>query len=92
MVERNISMKTFFIKIRAYGYMTQFEVKALDSAKSLEDAIVDKLGKNDINWDVSDFYALTKKWITYEEIQDGTLDGPIQTKKVPGVELGTGTS
>ena len=92
MVERIIPMKTFSIKITAYGYITEFKVKALDDAEHLENAIVDKLGENDINWDVSEFYSLTKKWITYEEIQDGTLNGPIQTKKVLGVELGTGTS
>ena len=85
-------MKTFFIKIRAYGYMTEFEVKALDSAKSLEDAIVDKLGKNDINWEKSGFYSLTKKWLTFEEINDDKLARPIQTEKVSGVELGAGAS
>ena len=54
-------MKTFNIKIRAYGYWAEFKVKALDEAKSLENAIVDKLGKNDIVWDKSEFYSLTRK-------------------------------
>ena len=92
MIERIIPMKTFSIKITAYGYITEFKVKALDDAEHLENAIVDKLGENDIKWEYSDFYDQRKKWITFEEIHDATLDGPIQAKKVLGVELGTGTS
>ena len=86
------TMKTFNIKIRAYGYGAEFSVQALDEAKSLENAIVDKLGKDDIVWDKSEFYSLTKKWLTFEEVKDGTLTRPVQTKTVLGVELGTGTS
>ena len=63
-------MKTFNIKIRAYGYWAEFNVQALDEAKSLENAIVDKLGKNDIVWDKSEFYSLTRKWLTFEEVKD----------------------
>jgi hypothetical protein len=48
--------KPYKIKIRAYGYWTEFDVKATGEGKPLEDAIVDKLGKNDIVWDKSDFY------------------------------------
>jgi len=80
-------MKTFNIKIRAYGYWAEFNVQALDEAKSLENAIVDKLGKNDIVWDKSNFYSLTKTWLTYEEIVNDTR--PLQTKNVLGVELAT---
>ena len=81
-------MKTFNIKIRAYGYWAEFNVQALDEAKSLENAIVDKLGKNDIVWDKSDFYSLAKTWLTYEEIVNDNK--PLQTKNVLGVELATG--
>ena len=80
-------MKTFNIKIRAYGYWAEFNVQALDEAKSLENAIVDKLGKNDIVWDKSDFFSLTKTWLTYEEIVNDSR--PLQTKNVLGVELAT---
>jgi len=79
--------KPYKIKIRAYGYWTEFDVKAKDEAKSLEDAIVDKLGKNDIVWDKSDFFSLTKTWLTYEEIVNDSR--PLQTKNVLGVELAT---
>ena len=84
--------KPYKIKIRAYGYWTEFDVKATGEGKPLEDAIVDKLGKNDIVWDKSNFYSLTKKWLTFEEINDDELKRPIQTKKVLGVEVATGAS
>ena len=54
-------MKKFLIKITAYGYITEFKVMANDSSQELENAILDKLGKNDINWEKSNFYSLTKK-------------------------------
>jgi len=85
-------MTKFLIKIRAHGYIAEFNVQASDEAKSLENAILDKLGKNDIAWEKSDFYSLDKKWLTFEEVKDGTLTRPVQTKTVLGVELGTGTS
>ena len=83
-------MKKFLIKITAYGYITEFTVEADNSSQGVENAILDKLGKNDINWEKSNFYSLTKKWLTYEEVIDDTR--PIQTKKVLGVELGAGAS
>ena len=85
-------MKKFLIKITAYGYMTEFTVMAENSSQGIENAILDKLGKNDINWENSEFYSLTKQWLTFEEVKDDELTRPIQTKKVLGVELGTGAS
>ena len=85
-------MKKFLIKITAYGYITKFIVMAKDTPESIENAILDKLGKNDINWENSDFYDRRLKWLTFEEVKDDELTRPIQTKKVLGVELGTGTS
>ena len=85
-------MKKYLIKIRAYGYITEFTVMAEDGSKELENAILDKLGKNDINWEKSNFYSLTKKWLTFEEINDDKLTRPVQTEKVSGVELGAGAS
>ena len=85
-------MKKFLIKIRAYGYMTEFTVMAENSSQGIENAILDKLGKNDINWENSDFYDRRKQWLTFEEVKDDELTRPIQTKKVLGVELGTGAS
>ena len=85
-------MKNYLIKITAYGYVTKFIVKAENSSQGIEDAILDKLGKNDINWENSEFYSLTKQWLTFEEVKDDGLTRPIQTKEVLGVELGTGAS
>ena len=85
-------MKKFLIKITAYGYITEFTVMAKDIPESIENAILDKLGKNDINWENSEFYSLRKQWLTFEEVKDDELTRPIQTKKVLGVELGTGAS
>ena len=80
-------MKTFRIKVRAYGYWADFTVQASEEGKPLEDSIIDKLGKNDIKWEKSDFYDQRRTWLTYEEIVNDTR--PLQTKNVLGVELAT---
>jgi len=85
-------MKKFLIKITAYGYITEFTVMAKDTPESIENAILDKLGKNDINWDDSDFYDRRLKWLTFEEVKDDELTRPVQTKKVLGVDVGAGAS
>ena len=85
-------MKKFLIKITAFGYITEFTVMADNSSQGIENAILDKLGKNDINWENSEFYSLRKQWLTFEEVKDDELTRPIQTKKVLGVEVGTGAS
>jgi hypothetical protein len=82
-------MRDFKVIIIAYGYRTTFVIKAEDSAQSIENAIVDKLGENSVKWDTTGFYDKSRKWITYEEVINDR--GPIQTKKVLGVELGAGT-
>jgi hypothetical protein len=75
-------MKTFRIKIRAYGYFCDFTLECEDSSKALEDAIVDKLGKNDIVWEDSKFYNTSKIWLTYEELSDAnTRSIPLQTEE-----------
>jgi hypothetical protein len=85
-------MKKFIIIINAYDYYAKFEVSSNDDPISLEQAIVDKLGVNDINWSyVGDrTFASDKYRITYEEVINDTR--PIQTKKVLGVEVGAGAS
>ena len=85
-------MKKFLIKITAFGYITEFTVMADNSSQGIENAILDKLGKNDINWENSEFYSLRKQWLTFEEVKDDELTRPIQTKEVLGVELGAGAS
>jgi len=82
-------MTKFLINIWAYDYHGKFEVESEDNPTSLEQAIVDKLGKNDIIWETTGMFAPLNR-ITYEEVIDDTR--PIQTKKVLGVEVGTGAS
>jgi hypothetical protein len=66
-------------------------VLSLDDPQSLENAILDKLGENVIKWeDLGNSYNDKINRITYEEVIDDTR--PIQTKKVLGVEVGTGAS
>ena len=84
-------MKNFNIRIIAYGYFTQFKVQAEDTTESIEKSIVDRLGDSDIKWDETGFYDKRRKIITYEEVKDARpLERPLQSKKVLGVELGTG--
>ena len=74
--------KPYKIKIRAYGYWTEFDVKAINDGKALEDAIVDKLGKNDIVWEKDGFIDSSKLWLTYEETIDAnTSQRPLQTEE-----------
>ena len=84
-------MKKFLINIWAYQHHAKFEVLSEDNAKSLENAILDKLGEKSIKWeDLGNSYNDKINRITYEEVIDDTR--PLQTKKVLGVEVGTGAS
>ena len=84
-------MKKFTVKIWAYDYYAKFNVSAEDNAISLEKSILDKLGEKSINWEyLGNSYDNRVNRITYEEVVDDTR--PIQTKKVLGVEVGTGAS
>jgi hypothetical protein len=84
-------MKTFRIQIRAYGYYTTFNVTCDDSEEALNDAIVDKLGQNDVVWEVTGFYNKSKTWITYEEVNDANIRSiPLQTEE--GTRTGMGAA
>ena len=65
-------MKTFRIKIRAYGYYVDFTIVSEDNDKAFENALVDKLGQNDIVWEEDGFTSKSKMWLTYEEVINGT--------------------
>ena len=81
-------MKKFIINIWAYNYHAKFKVDSEDSPTSLEQSILDKLGENSIVWEnLGVSYDDKVNRITYEEVIDDT--GPIQSKKVLGVEVGT---
>ena len=82
-------MKKTLINIWAYSHHAKFEIEhAEDTAKSVENAILDKLGEKSIKWeDLGINYDDKINRITYEEVINDTR--PIQTKKVLGVEVGT---
>jgi len=82
-------LKKFLVKISAYQYHAIFEVLAEDNVESIENSIVDKLGKKSIKWEyLGEMMDPKMNRITYEEVIDGTR--PVQTKKVLGVEVATG--
>ena len=84
-------MKNFLVNIWAYDHHAKFEVLSEDDPDSLEQSILDKLGEKSINWEYLGIsYDNRVNRITYEEVVDDTR--PIQTKKVLGVEVGTGAS
>jgi len=57
-------------------------MKSEDNSKAFEDALVDKLGKNDIKWEKDGFIDSSKLWLTYEETIDAnTSQRPLQTEE-----------
>ena len=85
-------MKKTLINIWAYSHHAKFQIEhEEDTAISVENAILDKLGENSIKWEyLGNNYSDEINRITYEEVIDDTR--PIQSKKVLGVEVGTGVA
>ena len=82
-------MKKFLVQIHAYQYTAKFDVLAEDSAESIENAIVDKLGEKSIKWEyLGEMMDPRTRRITYEKVINDTR--PVQTKEVLGVEVATG--
>jgi hypothetical protein len=68
-----------------------------DSPQSLENAILDRLGKNDIEWEyLGEMNDPKINRITYEEVIDGEHDAtskrPLHEEKGSGSRMGTGAS
>ncbi len=82
-------MKKFLVNIWAYNHHARFEVSSEDNPQSLENAILDKLGENVIVGEKTGMFGPLNR-ITYEEVINDTR--PVQSKKVLGVEVGTGAS
>ena len=75
-------MKNFRVQIRAYGYYADFQMKSEDNSKAFENALVDKLGKNDIKWEKDGFSNKSKIWVTYEEVINANAhQGPLQNEE-----------
>ena len=82
-------MKNFHVKIRYNGYFAAFDVLApTDSIESVENSILDKLGKNEEKFESDGFTSKKGKWITYEEVSD--YRRPIQYEKVLGTRVAKG--
>ena len=74
--------KLFNVKIRAYGHTADFNIEAEDSAESIENAILDKIGQNGVLFKDSDrAYTKSKCWITYEEVVDGSRSSSLQKEE-----------
>ena len=86
-------MKNFRVQIRAYGYYADFEIISEDEDKAFENALVDKLGKNDIKWEKDGFISKSKLWLTYEEIIDANASkGPLQNEEGSRNRMGGATA
>ena len=90
-------MKKFRVQIYAYRMHTDFIIESLDGPLDIENAIIDKLGKNDIKWEsLGEMHDPRVNRITYEEVINGG-DDATSTKSIPGEErsrseMGAGAS
>ena len=89
--------KTFIVKISAYQKHADFTIQSFDGPLDIENAIVDKLGQNDIKWeDLGEMHDPRCNRITYEEVIHGgdnaTLGGPLHTEEGSRSSVGAGAS
>ena len=90
-------MKKLRIKIYAYKYHADFIIESEDSLEAVENAIIDKLGQNDIKWEyLGEMNDPKINRITYEEVIDGananTSERPLYKEKGSGPRMGAGAS
>ena len=88
-------MKKFRVQIYAYKLHADFTVECLDGPLDIENAIIDKLGKNDIKWEsLGEMNDPRVNRITYEEvIEDGTTSArPLHEEERSGPRVGAGSS
>ena len=88
-------LKKFRIKIYAYKYHADFVIKCIETPLDIENAIVDKLGKNDIKWEyLGEMNDPKINRITYEEVINdaNTSTRPLQAKEGIGSRMGAGAS
>jgi hypothetical protein len=89
-------MKNFRIQISAYRMYADFTIKSLDTPQDIEDAIIDKLGKNDIKWEsLGEMHDPRVNRITYEEVINGdatTSKRPLHKEERSGPRMGAGAS
>ena len=87
-------MKKFRIRIYAYKMSADFIIECLDGPLDIENAIIDKLGKNDIKWEsLGEMHDPRVNRITYEEVIDATTSGDsLQQKEGSRPRGGAGAS
>ena len=90
-------MKKFLVNIYAYKHHGKFEVLSEDNAKSLENAILDKLGENSIKWEyLGEMMDPRVNRITYKEVINGgdnaTSGDPKHEEKGTRSSMGAGAS
>ncbi len=89
-------MKKFRVQIYAYKLHADFTVECLDGPLDIENAIIDKLGKNDIKWEsLGEMNDPRVNRITYEEVIKGdanTSKRPLHTEEGSGSRMGAGAS
>ncbi len=86
-------MKNFRVQIRSRGYYADFNLTSEDNETAFENALVDKLGKNDIVWEKDGFSNPFKTWITYEEVIDAnTSQRPLQEEEGSRDRMGTASA
>ena len=90
-------MKKFRVQIFAYQLRTDFIIESLDGPIDIENAIIDKLGKNDIKWEtLGEMHDPRVKRITYEEVINGdattTSKRPLHEEKGSGPRMGAGAA
>ena len=82
-------MKNFRVQIRSRGYYADFNLSSEDNATAFENALVDKLGQNDIVWEKDGFNNPAKIWITYEEVINADAhQRSLQTEEGSGDRVG----
>ena len=89
--------KQFRVKIFAYNYHADFIINCLETPIDIENAIIDKLGKNDIKWEsLGEMHNPRVNRITYEEVIDGgdnaTTGDPLHDKEGTRSSMGAGAS
>jgi hypothetical protein len=88
-------IKKFRVKITAYKHHADFTIDCIEAPLDIENAIIDKLGKNDIKWDyLGEMHDPRVNRITYEEvIEDATTSTrPLHTEEGSGPRMGAGAS
>ena len=86
--------KQFRVQIFAYQLHADFIISSIDTPLDIENAIIDKLGKNDIKWEsLGEMHDPRVNRITYEEVIDATTSGDsLQQKEGSRPRVGAGAS